>query len=96
MPAPLTPEQSAARLASVPGWEIAEGRLRREYAFERYLDGVGFAGRVAELAEAADHHPDILIGYRCVTLTLVSHDAGGLTDRDFALATRIDKDAVHS
>lgn len=90
MPAPLSPRESAERLEGVPGWEIAGGRLRREYAFERYLDGVEFARRVALLAEAADHHPDILIGYRRVTVTLVSHDAGGLTGRDFDLAARID------
>jgi 4a-hydroxytetrahydrobiopterin dehydratase len=90
MAEPLSDSESAARLARLPGWEIAEGRLRREYAFERYLDGVAFAARVAELAEAADHHPDILIGYRRVALTLISHDAGGLTERDFALAARID------
>jgi len=90
VPVPLSADASAARLAQVPGWEIAGGRLRREYGFEAYLDGVAFANRVAELAEAADHHPDILIGYRRVTLTLISHDAGGLTDRDFDLAARID------
>jgi 4a-hydroxytetrahydrobiopterin dehydratase len=54
---------------------------------------VAFAGRVAELAEVADHHPDILIGYRRVTLTLVSHDAGGLTERDFRLAAEVDEKA---
>jgi 4a-hydroxytetrahydrobiopterin dehydratase len=93
VPTPLSPEESAARLAEVPGWEIADGVLRREYSFERYLDGVAFAGRVAELAEVADHHPDILIGYRRVTLTLVSHDAGGLTERDFRLAAKVDEKA---
>jgi 4a-hydroxytetrahydrobiopterin dehydratase len=90
MPTPLSEKESAARLSRLPGWEISGGRLRREYRFEAYLDGVAFATRVAELAEAADHHPDILIGYRQVTLTLVSHDAGGLTDRDFELAARVD------
>jgi len=90
VPAPLSPKESAARLEGLPGWEIARGRLRREYGFDRYLDGVDFARRVALLAEAANHHPDILIGYRRVTLTLVSHDAGGVTDRDFELAARID------
>jgi len=90
MPLPLSESESHARLARLPGWQIRDGRLWREYGFESYLDGVAFAGRVAELAEAADHHPDILIGYRRVTLTLISHDAGGLTERDFALAARID------
>jgi 4a-hydroxytetrahydrobiopterin dehydratase len=90
VPEPLSPSQSAERLKGVPGWEIEGGRLRRQYAFESYMDGVDFARRVAGLAEAADHHPDILIGYRRVTLTLVSHDAGGLTGRDFDLASRID------
>ena len=51
---------------------------------------MAFVNRVAELAEAADHHPDILIQYSKVTLTLSSHDAGGLTERDFSLALSID------
>lgn len=94
MPEPLSPDERAARLARLPGWEVVDGLLRREYGFESYMDGVAFARRVAELAEAADHHPDILIGYRRVTLTLVSHDAGGLTGRDFDLAARIDAGAA--
>ena len=86
----FTEEAARARLRERPGWEIADGCLRREYRFESYKGGVDFATRVAELAERADHHPDILIGYRRVVLTLISHDAGGLTARDFDLAEQID------
>lgn len=90
MPSPLSEPEIRQRLSTLPGWERDRATIRRTYRFEAYLAGVGFATRVAELAEAADHHPDILIGYRQVTLTLTSHDAGGLTARDFDLAARID------
>jgi len=90
LPSPLPESEVGRRLRALPGWEREDAAIRRSYRFETYMAGVRFATRVAELAESADHHPDILIGYRRVTLTLTSHDAGGLTDRDFDLAARID------
>jgi 4a-hydroxytetrahydrobiopterin dehydratase len=90
LPSALTESEVRRRLGALPGWERDGVAIRRSYRFETYMAGVRFATRVAELAEQADHHPDILIGYRQVTLTLTSHDAGGLTDRDFDLAARID------
>jgi 4a-hydroxytetrahydrobiopterin dehydratase len=73
-----------ARLAGLSGWERAGDTIRKEYRF------ADFAEAVALRAESMNHHPDILISYSRVTLTLSTHDAGGLTDRDFRLAEKID------
>jgi 4a-hydroxytetrahydrobiopterin dehydratase len=86
----LTLEEARLRLLGAPGWELAGPTLRRRYAFQAFEAAMAFVNRVAALAEAADHHPDILIEYSKVTLTLTSHDAGGLTERDFTLAHAID------
>jgi 4a-hydroxytetrahydrobiopterin dehydratase len=86
----LSDEEARARLSSLSGWEIDGDRLRKRYTLDTFLSAIAFVRRVAELAEAADHHPDILIEYRNVTLTLTTHDSGGLTARDFSLAARID------
>lgn len=85
-------ERVQERMSEVPGWEKVEGEdaIRRLYRFPNFRASVAFVGYVAELAEAADHHPDIDIRYSKVTLTLTTHDAGGLTDKDFDLARRID------
>ena len=74
----------------MPGWELSGKEIRRVYTFPDFQRSMAFVNRVAELAEAMDHHPDILVNYSRVTLTLSSHDAGGLTDRDFRLAGQID------
>jgi 4a-hydroxytetrahydrobiopterin dehydratase len=86
----LTDSEARARLAALGGWEIDGVRLRKRYSFDSFASALAFVNRVAALAEAADHHPDILIEYRHVTLTLTTHDSGGLTRRDFDLAQRID------
>jgi len=86
----LSPEEARARLAVLTDWEIASDTIRRRYKFPSFKESMEFVNKVALLAERADHHPDILIEYDKVTLTLSSHDAGGLTERDFALARSID------
>jgi 4a-hydroxytetrahydrobiopterin dehydratase len=86
----LSDQDARTRLAALTGWEIDGDHLRKRYAFDSFASAVAFVNRVAGLAEAADHHPDILIEYRHVTLTLTTHDSGGLTARDFSLAARID------
>jgi 4a-hydroxytetrahydrobiopterin dehydratase len=85
----LTEEAIRARMASVPGWERTGAEIHRSYTFGSFREAMEFANRVAEQAEAADHHPDILVQYRKVTLTLTSHDAGGLTERDFKMAAAL-------
>jgi 4a-hydroxytetrahydrobiopterin dehydratase len=80
------------RLASVPGWERAdEQSIARELKFDDFAAAIAFVNRVAEAAEEANHHPDILVyGWNKVRLTLSTHSEGGITAADFALAARID------
>ncbi len=74
-----------------PDWSVGEREMRREVRVGQYLDGLALVTRVAHAAEAANHHPDIELGWRRVTFRLTSHDANGtVTDRDFALAAVID------
>ena len=77
-------------MARLSGWTLEGDRLRKRYAHDSFASALAFVNKVGALAEAADHHPDILIEYRHVTLTLTTHDSGGLTDRDFSLAAQID------
>ena len=86
----LSPEEVRARVASLTDWGLAGDAIRRRYKCGSFKESIAFVNKVAELAERADHHPDILIEYDKVTLTLSSHDAGGLTERDFSLARSID------
>lgn len=77
-------------LSRVPGWTLEGNHIRRTYTLPSFPESMLYAGMVAQLAQQADHHPDILIQYDKVTLTLSTHTAGGLTEKDFALAQRID------
>jgi 4a-hydroxytetrahydrobiopterin dehydratase len=72
-----------------PGWSLQEGKLVREWIFKDFVAAMVFVNRIAAIAETAGHHPDIDIRYNRVLLALVSHDAGGITERDTAMASRI-------
>jgi 4a-hydroxytetrahydrobiopterin dehydratase len=85
----LTEDEIHERLPGVAGWERSGRELRRTWAFPDFKAAMAFVNRVAALADAADHHPDIDIRYSKVTLALSTHDSGGLTARDFELAARI-------
>ena len=86
----LTPGEIQQRLKTLEDWHWAGDTLRKQYEFVSFKPAIHFVNRVAELAEAADHHPDITIHYRKVTLSLTTHSAGGLTLKDFTLAGKID------
>ena len=88
--AALSPDEIKSRLASIPGWSLEKDELVRQFQFPDFLGSIAFVNGVAQLAEAAGHHPDIDIRYNKVKLALMSHDAGGLTERDFDLAAAID------
>jgi 4a-hydroxytetrahydrobiopterin dehydratase len=79
-----------AALGRTPGWERVGVEIKRTYRFRDFREALAFVNRVGELAERAGHHPDIDIRYALVTLTLTTHDAGGLTAKDFDLARSID------
>ncbi len=87
-------DEVQARLLELPGWGFAERAIRREFTFADFADAVAFVVRVGFAAEAVDHHPDILINYRRVTLTYSTHSAGGLTEKDFAGAAEATRLAV--
>lgn len=86
----LTEDQVRVGLQGLAGWELKEGEITRLYKFGDFQQAMAFVNRVAGLAEAADHHPDIDIRYNKVRLTLSTHSAGGLTEKDFQLARRLD------
>jgi len=87
----LTDQQTASLLETVPEWHIEAGELVRIFQFPDFTAAMRFVNRVAEFAEAAGHHPDIDIRYNRVRLALITHDAGGLTSKDFDLAAKADK-----
>jgi len=89
-PRVLSESEVQQGLAQLQGWELHDGRLRKQYTFRTFLRAIAFVNGVAYLAESAGHHPDITINYNRVTLRLITHSEGALTDRDFALAAEID------
>jgi len=89
-PRVLTESEVQEGLAALEGWELRDGRLRKQFTFRTFLRAIAFVNSVAYLAESAGHHPDITINYNRVTLRLITHSEDALTDRDLALAAEID------
>ena len=89
MPA-LPREEVTTRMAGLSGWELDGDEIEKKFHFPDFGASMAFVNKVAERAEAADHHPDIEIKYNEVELTLSTHSEGGLTEKDFALAKQID------
>lgn len=87
----MTEEQVQAAMAARPDWAETGGQIHRTYQFKDFVESMKFVNRVAEQAEADQHHPDILIRWNKVTLSLSTHDAGGITDKDFGLAGKADE-----
>ncbi len=87
---PLTAEEIETRLKTLSGWEIVGGKLHREFRFRNFVEAFGFMTQVALLAEAMNHHPEWSNVYRTVRVDLTTHDAGGITEKDFALAAKMD------
>lgn len=77
-------------LGKLPGWARRGDAISKTYQFQSFPDGIAFVGRVAEAAEAMDHHPDIDIRYTKVTIALSTHTAGGVTQMDLDLAGKIE------
>ncbi len=91
--AKLSNEQVTAALAGLPGWAREGDSLMKSFTFRTFPEGIGFVDRVALVAEELAHHPDITINYNRVTMTLSTHDEGGVTAKDVALAQRIETTA---
>ena len=80
-----------AALRELPGWSVEDGRaIHRRYRFRNFADAFDFTARIAALAEAADHHPDLGLGWGYVTVRLQTHTIGGLGRKDLALAAQIE------
>ncbi|MEO7189750.1 MAG: 4a-hydroxytetrahydrobiopterin dehydratase [Vicinamibacterales bacterium] len=79
----LSTEQIDARLRAVPGWKFEDKSLLRQYAFASFPDAIAFVTRLAFDAQAADHHPDLTIHFKRVTVRWSTHDQGGVTEKDF-------------
>jgi 4a-hydroxytetrahydrobiopterin dehydratase len=88
---PLSPQEAQSHLAALAGWQIEAGELVKTFQFKDFVASLRFVNRVGELAEQAGHHPDIDIRYNRVRLALTTHDADGLTQKDFDLAAQTQK-----
>jgi 4a-hydroxytetrahydrobiopterin dehydratase len=87
----LTEPEIDAALQNLPGWAQKAGAIERVFQFDDFAQAMVFVNKIADAAEAANHHPDILVSYNKVTLTLVSHDSGGVTQRDVRMAGKINE-----
>lgn len=92
MPQALNTAEIEDVLKTHPKWKLKGGKLTREWTFKDFFEAMTFVNRVAVVAETAGHHPDIDIRYNQVVLGLISHDAGGITRRDEAMAGQIDNE----
>lgn len=86
----FTTSEIAAQLADLPGWSSDGTKLSKVYQFPSFPDAIAFVTRLAFDAEAADHHPDLQVSYRKVTVVWSTHSAGGVTAKDFAGARQSD------
>ena len=86
----LSATEAQQRLKTIKGWTLDGDAIRKQYTFAGFLEAIAFVNRLAPKAEAADHHPDILINYKRVTLTYSTHSEGGLTAKDFEGAAMAD------
>lgn len=86
----LTSEAIEEHLTELSDWSLTGGNIQRTFNFENFSAAIDFVNQVAELAERVEHHPDIMIRYSKVTLTLTTHDAGGVTEKDIEFAKEAD------
>lgn len=87
----LTDVQISLYLKNLPQWKVIDEILTKTYEFPEFPDSIKFVNEVADLAEAANHHPDLLIQYNKVKVSLTTHDEKGITGKDFLLAEQVDR-----
>ena len=87
----LSRADAEQKIKSLKGWTLDGDAIKKQFTFAGFPEAVAFVNRLVPEAEAADHHPDILINYKRVTLTYSTHDQGGLTEKDFAGAKMADR-----
>jgi len=86
----LTEIELSERLSSHPKWKLDGRVLKRRFEFVNFAESLAFVNKIGEIAEAADHHPDIYFGWGYAEISLTTHDQGGITDLDFEVASQID------
>lgn len=91
---PLKKDEIKSRLASMSGWKLDDDEIEKDFKFADFMQAMAFVNRVAAAAELMNHHPDIEIKYNKVEMSLSTHSEGGVTDKDFELATKIDNAAT--
>ena len=87
----LSPDEIDQRLGRLDGWTIQDGKLHKAYIFDSFVHAFGFMSSVALVAEAMNHHPEWFNVYNRVSIDLTTHDAGGISHKDFELAARADE-----
>ena len=88
----LIPEDELEQwMKKIPEWDLEDDCICRSFEFDSYMEGIDFVNGIAELAEEANHHPDLEVSYGMVDITLTTHELKGLTEQDFLLAQKIDQ-----
>jgi len=88
----LTPQKIDQQMTTMPGWRLVDGKaIEKQYAFGSFKEAISYVVRMAFHAEEVDHHPDITIRYKQVTLSFSTHSEGGLTEKDFDGARKADR-----
>ncbi|MET4921927.1 4a-hydroxytetrahydrobiopterin dehydratase [Streptomyces sp. PSRA5] len=87
----LTPQEIEDRLAALPEWSVEDGRLTRSYRLADHFAATAMVVHVAAIQQELNHHSDLTLGYNTVDVAVNSHDVGGITDRDFDLAVRVEE-----
>ncbi len=90
VPKKLSPARIAALMPTLDGWETHDDSLFKSVKLRDFREAMAFLNRVADIAEAEQHHPDFTVKYNRVDFVLTTHDAGGLSEKDFVVATKID------
>lgn len=86
----LSAEEILSNLAELNYWKVVNNKLLKRFQFANFAESLAFINKIGEIAEAHDHHPDINFGWAYAEIFITTHDAGGLTEKDFALAKEID------
>lgn len=87
----LSPEELIEKLSEVNSWEREEEKIHKRFNFKNFAESLDFINKIGAIAEKHDHHPDITFGWGYAEIYSTTHDAGGLTNRDFKLAKEIDE-----
>ena len=90
----LSPERIRSELGKLDGWRLEGGEITKTYVTKEFVDSVLFTLRVAFIAERLNHHPDVVIRWNKVTLSVSTHSEGGITEKDFELARAVDEGAA--